>query len=102
MPREWVFLECGECGTRYYRTTKNPKAQNQAKLELVKFCPQCRKRVGHKEKKKYPRQGPRAVGQLVDYRSPKPRVGSSSLPRPATPTINGARGNAPAPLFRSR
>ena len=52
MPREWVFLECGECGTRYYRTTKNPKAQNQAKLELVKFCPQCRKRVGHKEMKK--------------------------------------------------
>jgi len=48
--REWVFLECGECGTRYYRTTKNPKIQ--AKLELIKFCPQCRKRVGHKEKKK--------------------------------------------------
>jgi large subunit ribosomal protein L33 len=51
MPREWIFLECGECGTRYYRTTKNMKLQ-QGKLEVVKFCPQCRKRVGHKEKKK--------------------------------------------------
>jgi large subunit ribosomal protein L33 len=50
MPREWIFLECGECGTRYYRTTKNSKAQ--AKLELKKFCPECRKRVPHKEKKK--------------------------------------------------
>jgi hypothetical protein len=39
MPREWVFLECGECGTRYYRTTKNPKAQNQAKLELGEVLP---------------------------------------------------------------
>jgi len=50
MSREWVFLECGECGTRYYRTTKNAKIQS--KLELVKFCPQCRKRVIHREKKK--------------------------------------------------
>ena len=49
-PREWVFLECGECGTRYYRTTKNPRTQGR--LELNKFCPQCRRRVGHKEKKK--------------------------------------------------
>ena len=52
MPRERVFLECVVCGTRFYRTTKNPKAQNQAKLELLKFCPKCRKRVAHKEKKK--------------------------------------------------
>jgi large subunit ribosomal protein L33 len=50
MHGEPIFLECGECGTRYYRTTKNSKSQ--AKLELTKFCPQCRKRVPHKEKKK--------------------------------------------------
>lgn len=50
MPREAIFLECGECGTRYYRTTKNTKIQ--AKLEMKKFCPECRKRVLHKEKKK--------------------------------------------------
>ena len=52
MPREWVFLECSECGTRYYRTTKNPKIQQQGKLEVKKFCPKCRKRLPHKEKKK--------------------------------------------------
>ncbi len=50
MPREPIFLECGECGTRYYRTTRNSKSQ--AKMELKKFCPTCRKRVPHKEKKK--------------------------------------------------
>jgi large subunit ribosomal protein L33 len=50
MAREWIFLECTECGTRYYRTTKDSKSQ--AKLERVKFCPDCRKRVPHKEKKK--------------------------------------------------
>ncbi len=50
MAREAIFLECTECGTRYYRTTKDSKSQ--AKLELKKFCPQCRKRVPHKEKKK--------------------------------------------------
>ena len=50
MAREWIFLECGECKTRYYRTTRN--TQSQAKIEIVKFCPKCRKRVGHKERKK--------------------------------------------------
>jgi large subunit ribosomal protein L33 len=50
-PREPIFLECTECQTRYYRTTKSTKNQ-AAKLELKKFCPQCRKRVPHKEKKK--------------------------------------------------
>jgi large subunit ribosomal protein L33 len=50
MAREPIFLECTECGTRYYRTTKDSKSQ--AKLELKKFCPKCRKRVPHKEKKK--------------------------------------------------
>ncbi|MBI5366051.1 MAG: 50S ribosomal protein L33 [Planctomycetes bacterium] len=48
--REWLFLECGTCGHRMYRTTKNTKAQ--AKLELKKFCPTCRAHVPHKEKKK--------------------------------------------------
>jgi large subunit ribosomal protein L33 len=50
MPRESIFLECTECGTRYYRTTKNPKLPG--KIEVKKFCPDCRKRVPHKEKKK--------------------------------------------------
>ena len=50
MAREWIFLECTECGLRYYRTTKDPKASG--KLERSKFCPSCRRRVRHKEKKK--------------------------------------------------
>ena len=50
MVREAIFMECTACGTRYYRTTKDGKSQ--AKLELKKFCPKCRKRVPHKEKKK--------------------------------------------------
>jgi len=50
MPREGVFLECGECGTRYYRTTRNPKVQG--KLEFRKFCPHCHKHLPHKERKK--------------------------------------------------
>lgn len=48
--REWLFLECTECGTRYYRTNKSNKTQ--AKLELKKFCPRCKARKLHKEKKK--------------------------------------------------
>lgn len=50
MPREWIFLECSECGNRYYRTQKSPK--KQAKLELKKFCPMCRRHTPHKERKK--------------------------------------------------
>lgn len=52
MPREWIFLECGECGERWYRTSKNKKNEAKVKLELKKFCPRCRKHVLHKEKKK--------------------------------------------------
>ncbi|OHB76199.1 MAG: 50S ribosomal protein L33 [Planctomycetes bacterium RBG_16_59_8] len=48
--REWIFLECTACGTRYYRTTKN--TTSKAKLELKKFCGRCRKRTPHKERKK--------------------------------------------------
>ncbi|MBI3273357.1 MAG: 50S ribosomal protein L33 [Planctomycetes bacterium] len=48
--REWLFLECTKCGARYYRTTKNNKAQ--AKIELAKFCSDCRAHTPHKEKKK--------------------------------------------------
>ncbi|MBI2920893.1 MAG: 50S ribosomal protein L33 [Planctomycetes bacterium] len=52
-PREWIFLECSECGTRYYRTTKSTSTMKQAgKLELSKFCPKCRLHRPHKERKK--------------------------------------------------
>jgi ribosomal protein L33 len=35
---------------RYYRTSKSSK--KQAKMEFKKFCPKCRARILHKEKKK--------------------------------------------------
>jgi large subunit ribosomal protein L33 len=50
MPREYLFLECTECGERFYRTSKN--VRKQAKLEIKKFCRKCRKHVVHKERKK--------------------------------------------------
>jgi large subunit ribosomal protein L33 len=48
--REWLFLECTQCNTRYYRTSKNPKLQ--AKIELKKFCPRCKRHTIHRERKK--------------------------------------------------
>ncbi|MBI4242841.1 MAG: 50S ribosomal protein L33 [Planctomycetes bacterium] len=50
MAREWFNLECSECSTRYYRTSK--EKTKQAKLEIKKFCPSCRKHTLHKERKK--------------------------------------------------
>ena len=51
MPREWVFLECPDCGGRNYRTDKK-SGPDTAKLEISKFCRRCRKHTAHKEKKK--------------------------------------------------
>jgi len=48
--REYVFLECGECKNRNYRTQKETKGS--AKLELKKFCRFCRGHRVHKEKRK--------------------------------------------------
>ena len=48
--REMVSLECPECGGRNYRTPR--KTKGTYKLDLTKYCPKCRKHVGHKEKKK--------------------------------------------------
>ncbi|HZN58012.1 MAG TPA: 50S ribosomal protein L33 [Planctomycetota bacterium] len=49
--REYVSLECPECGSRNYRTSKRTKG-GAPKLELKKFCPNCRKHFQHIEKKK--------------------------------------------------
>ncbi len=49
MPREWLFLECTECGERRYRTTKGKQT---AKIELKKFCATCRGHRLHREKRK--------------------------------------------------
>ena len=50
MAREWIFLECSECGNRYYRTTRNTLTKE--KMQRSKFCSICRKHVKHKERKK--------------------------------------------------
>lgn len=49
--REYVFLECSECGERNYRTPVNTTG-GVPKLELKKFCPRQRKRTVHKIRRK--------------------------------------------------
>lgn len=48
--REKIILECTECKSRNYNTTKN-KANDPERLELKKFCPKCKKETAHKESK---------------------------------------------------
>ncbi|MFC1706895.1 50S ribosomal protein L33 [Planctomycetota bacterium] len=48
--RDYVSLECPECGNRNYRTSK--QLRGTPKLNLSKYCSTCRKHVPHKEKKK--------------------------------------------------
>ncbi|MFZ8802184.1 MAG: 50S ribosomal protein L33 [Candidatus Calescibacterium sp.] len=50
MAREPIELECTECGRRNYSTTKNTHKKRE-KLEVQKFCKQCRKHTKHKEVK---------------------------------------------------
>jgi large subunit ribosomal protein L33 len=54
--REYITLECKECKSRNYRTSKQLKprgAQKQVeKLALNKFCKKCHKHVTHNERKK--------------------------------------------------
>jgi large subunit ribosomal protein L33 len=49
--REYVSLECPECSSRNYRTSKRTKG-GAPKLELSKYCNQCRKHTKHVEKKR--------------------------------------------------
>ena len=48
--REYVSLECKECGNRNYRTSREMRGGK--KLELMKYCKHDRKRTVHVEKKK--------------------------------------------------
>ena len=43
-------FECSVCKKRNYITSKNP-AENKDKIELSKFCNNCRKHTPHKEVK---------------------------------------------------
>lgn len=49
--REYVWLECKECGDRNYRTQVNV-SQGNPKLELKKFCKREGKRTVHKLRRK--------------------------------------------------
>jgi large subunit ribosomal protein L33 len=51
LKREWVFLQCTECGELNYRTSVNVQG-GTPKIELEKYCPRTRKRVKHKIKRK--------------------------------------------------
>ncbi len=45
-----LTLQCDECKGQNYRTSRN--RDSGGKLELSKFCPACRRRTVHKEKRK--------------------------------------------------
>ena len=45
-----ITLACNECKERTYTSQKN-RRNDQARLELKKYCPRCRKHQLHKETK---------------------------------------------------
>ena len=50
MPRDNIVLQCQDCKSRNYVTTKNKKTTPD-RLEFSKFCRRCHKHTGHKETK---------------------------------------------------
>jgi large subunit ribosomal protein L33 len=50
MPRDNIVLQCTECKSRNYVTTKNKKTTPE-RLEFRKFCRRCRIHRAHKETK---------------------------------------------------
>jgi len=49
--REYVWMECTECGDKNYRTEVSVVA-GAPKIELKKFCKRDRKRTVHKVRRK--------------------------------------------------
>jgi large subunit ribosomal protein L33 len=45
-----ITLACTECKERNYTSQKNSK-NDQARLEMNKYCPRCRNHRMHREKK---------------------------------------------------
>lgn len=43
-----ITLACPDCKHRNYSTAKNKK-NNPDRIELSKYCPNCRKHTAHKE-----------------------------------------------------
>jgi large subunit ribosomal protein L33 len=48
--REIITLECTQCKSRNYTTTKNRRKHSE-RVEVKKFCPRCRKHAPHRETK---------------------------------------------------
>jgi len=48
--REIVSLVCSECKNRNYYSTKNKKVKKE-KLQVKKYCPNCKKHTLHTEGK---------------------------------------------------
>ncbi len=48
--RASITLECTECKNRNYNSDKNKK-QNPDRMELKKYCSNCKKHTVHKETK---------------------------------------------------
>ncbi len=49
--RHSIILKCTECGNETYITSKNKK-NDPDRLEFEKYCPNCRKKTTHRERKK--------------------------------------------------
>ena len=79
--RVQVILECTETKLRHYTTTKNKKTHPE-RLEMMKYNPVLKRHTLYKETKKQDENlvnnTCRSMAQLVEHRSPKPRVGGSS------------------------
>jgi len=50
MPRENIIMECTDCKSRNYFTTKNRRTHSE-RVEWKKFCPRCGTHKLHKESK---------------------------------------------------
>ncbi|MBI4838236.1 MAG: 50S ribosomal protein L33 [Nitrospirae bacterium] len=48
--RDIILLQCSECKNKNYSTTKN-KTNTPDKLNMKKYCRNCRKHTAHKETK---------------------------------------------------
>ncbi|MCD6376927.1 MAG: 50S ribosomal protein L33 [Caldisericaceae bacterium] len=46
--RDIITLECTQCKSRNYTTTKN-KRKHSGRIEYKKYCPRCNARTMHKE-----------------------------------------------------
>ena len=72
--RALAIMACTECKRRNYTTTKN-KQNSPNRLEFKKYCKWCDKHTLHKETRQ---RLYTPVVQLVERRSPKPKVEGSS------------------------